>query len=579
MGVRFLRVSNYRAFAPSDGAGCSLSGEVPFSQGINLFVGPNGSGKTSAMNALKRVFGRATETTQRVVSYEHEKATDLCAEHHDIAHGWWIEADVSWEDDVHAVARISHEPLADHHARKLNGIALEGPADAHAGWSLIYDRGFPLGWPREITHLDSPAFKHPAYPENNLYYYKKVWNEIREDARRLLDTDLACTPDELAISYECPTPGCNWTEPLHEARCSRCGLSPRVKEDGRRHPGLRFQDRNGARLFHASDGQGHILFMIMEIRKHLWSTSFLLEEPDVYLHPSLQKRFVEYLDELAQGCRHQFFITSHSPYLLTSIAGLAAESDSRAVVYRFQYEDRGSREWSGTGVEIPKMIAFRSLLSSVGHSPADVLEANGVIWVEGPSDMLYLKCWLELYAKGLSLIDQKDARVRWGLDARLLIYGGSNLGLVDPEPDFWLVENSSAHARLLELAQSRQNAAVLLDRDDGIKEGSVRASIMSAFAGANRYAWTQREPHRTIEDCVAPGILEGTHPLQSDTWLRRVPRGCGGELRWEHRGKREAAESYAKWALKYDLKDVVDQTSGVLELVSKIHAVVLGWRR
>jgi hypothetical protein len=183
-----------------------------------------------------------------------------------------------------------------------------------------------------------------------------------------------------------------------------------------------------------------------------------------------------------------------------------------------------------------------------------------------------------LYVNELPLTEQDDSRVRWDLDARILIYGGSNLGLVDREPDFWLAEDLPAYERLLELAQSRQNAAVLLDRDDGIKAGSVRARIMSAFARPNRYAWTQTEPHRTIEDCVAPGILEGKHPLQSDMWLRRVPRESG-ELRWEDRGKREAAERYAKWALKHKLRDVVDETSGVLELVSKLHAIVLGWRR
>jgi hypothetical protein len=47
----------------------------------------------------------------------------------------------------------------------------------------------------------------------------------------------------------------------------------------------------------------------------------------------------------------------------------------------------------------------------------------------------------------------------------------------------------------------------------------------------------------------------------------------------EHRGKHEAAKRYSEWALKYDLKDVVDQTSGILEMVSELHAVVLGWRR
>jgi hypothetical protein len=158
------------------------------------------------MNALKRVFGRATETTQRVVSGEHQQSTDLCAEHHDISSGWWIEADVELESKTHLV-RVSHEPLGPHHARKIDDVEIPLPADNHPGWREIYDRGFPLGWPREITHLDSQAFKRPTFPENNFHYYREAWKEICEDAQRLLGTDLACSPDELAVLYKCPTPG------------------------------------------------------------------------------------------------------------------------------------------------------------------------------------------------------------------------------------------------------------------------------------------------------------------------------------------------------------------------------------
>ena len=48
-------------------------------------------------------------------------------------------------------------------------------------------------------------------------------------------------------------------------------------------------------------------------------------------------------------------------------------------------------------------------------------------------------------------------------------------------------------------------------------------------------------------------------------------------MRWQRRGKHEAAKKYAEWARARDLKDVVDETSGVMDLIIKLHAVVLGW--
>ena len=44
--------------------------------------------------------------------------------------------------------------------------------------------------------------------------------------------------------------------------------------------------------------------------------------------------------------------------------------------------------------------AKRNLLDDLGVKASDLLQANCAIWVEGPSDRIYIKKWLEIFNDG-----------------------------------------------------------------------------------------------------------------------------------------------------------------------------------
>src|SRR5262249_52300582 len=89
---------------------------------------------------------------------------------------------------------------------------------------------------------------------------------------------------------------------------------------------LELRDANGQPMIENSDGLAHVMYLMLELEKHQWwDTTFLLEEPDAYLHPGFQRQFIRYLVDYLEDTRnprHQFIITTHSPYVINAIAEL-----------------------------------------------------------------------------------------------------------------------------------------------------------------------------------------------------------------------------------------------------------------
>ena len=65
--------------------------------------------------------------------------------------------------------------------------------------------------------------------------------------------------------------------------------------------------------------------------------------------------------------------------------------------------------------KIDDYIAKSSLLDDLDVRASDLLQSNGIIWVEGPSDRVYIKRWLEIFDKD---------RLEEGRDYQILYYGG-----------------------------------------------------------------------------------------------------------------------------------------------------------
>lgn len=162
---------------------------------------------------------------------------------------------------------------------------------------------------------------------------------------------------------------------------------------------------------------------------------FLFEELENNLHPSLQRRLLKYIENLTEDGAI-FFLTTHSNVTLDAYQN----SDITNIIH-LQKEDSQVKL-----INITNKIQKNTILNDLGIKASDLLQSNGIIWVEGPSDRVYINNWIKIH---------KKTNIVEGKDYQCVFYGGrllSNLSLED--------ENE-----LVNLMSVNRNAIIVLDID------------------------------------------------------------------------------------------------------------------
>ena len=144
-----------------------------------------------------------------------------------------------------------------------------------------------------------------------------------------------------------------------------------------------------------------------------------IEEPEQNLHPGMQRKLLNVLQDESQKRGHQIFLTTHSNHLLDLSIG---EDDIS--VYQFR-----EKETTGQFIVEEKKSGENSLLEELGVQNSSVFLANKTIWVEGITDEKYLSRFLELHSKNLS---EGEKRISEDIDFSFIHYGGANLTNFNP---------------------------------------------------------------------------------------------------------------------------------------------------
>lgn len=132
---------------------------------------------------------------------------------------------------------------------------------------------------------------------------------------------------------------------------------------------------------------------------------FAFEELENNLHPALEKRLFSFIFNYAKNHDYIVFLTTHSPIAID----MFSREDS---VHLYKTELKSG---SAQIVPIASFDESIEVIDELGIKASDLLQANGIIWVEGPSDRIYIKKWLNM------LYPEKFVE---GRDYQFVYYGG-----------------------------------------------------------------------------------------------------------------------------------------------------------
>ena len=124
---------------------------------------------------------------------------------------------------------------------------------------------------------------------------------------------------------------------------------------------------------------------------------FAFEELENNLHPALEKRLYSFIFNYAKKHDYMIFLTTHSP--------IAIDLFSREKTVHFYKTEKNFDSYQI--VPISSFDKSIEVIDELGIKASDLLQANGIIWVEGPSDRIYIKNWIEILTPN-TFIEGKD---------------------------------------------------------------------------------------------------------------------------------------------------------------------------
>lgn len=207
-----------------------------------------------------------------------------------------------------------------------------------------------------------------------------------------------------------------------------------------------------------------------------------MEEPELHLNPLLQKKLMRFLQDRTTN---QYFIATHSAALMDT---------PDAEVYHLEMRN------GSTKVERVTSDRHRSrICADLGYHPSDLLQSNCVVWVEGPSDRVYVEWW----------ISSVDPRLVEGIHYSVMFYGGRLASHLSADDD--------AAKEFILLRRLNRHGVIVMDSDKSAASADINETkkrLIREFDKGPGHAFVTEG--REIENYIDPELLraaiERAHP-------------------------------------------------------------------
>lgn len=263
-----------------------------------------------------------------------------------------------------------------------------------------------------------------------------------------------------------------------------------------------------------------------------------LEEPEIHLHPELQRKFLNFLGTTD----HTYFITSHSNVFL----------EYRDYTSIYHVANDGVRS---TVTQCITNAASYSLLNDMGYKASDLLQANGIIWVEGPSDRNYINAWISLHSS--NLIE--------GIHYSIMFYGGRLLANVS-------FDTADEIEKIIPLLKVNRNAFVVMDRDGFDKDAKLNKTkrrVRDELGDSAHWVTKGKEIENYLDDIsVNKWLGKSTFQNNLDSQFGRKVAGIDSKKKYNN-NKTAYSEAIAKYFDENSL-DVLDLKKQIQNLVKNI---------
>jgi hypothetical protein len=236
-----------------------------------------------------------------------------------------------------------------------------------------------------------------------------------------------------------------------------------------------------------SDGIRRVMLLSAYLVTHKGEPGIvILDMPETYLHPGAQRELLRLITDHSEN-KH-FFIATHSPVFLEEI-----EKETVAV-YRIWRDPK-----EGTKAELMESGTILEAYFDLGHRFGSAVQADAVIWVEGPTDIPVVRLWLRNYDK-LN-----------GLNIEVMHLGGNNIKSADFDPVILCKINPHSFV----LIDSEREA-----RDKPIEE--KREAFLKRCESA-KIQVSQATEHRAIENYLIMATPEYESAADKEALLYASP--------------------------------------------------------